>query len=97
MDDIEVSRSLLIEGWLAKRSLGCGISNTKVDDWYEKAMEAGAKAGKLCGAGGSGFLFLMAPPDRHHAIRAALGYPKEVPFRFESRGSEIIYNDERSS
>ena len=88
-------QELLNEGWQLKRSLGCGISNDHVDHQLKLAMNAGVICGKLLGAGGTGFLFLMAPPDAHHGVRAALGYPKELPFRFGSQGSEIVYNDER--
>ena len=53
--------ALLHEGWALKRSLGCGISNDQVNEWYEAARRAGALGGKLLGAGGGGFLLLVAP------------------------------------
>ncbi len=73
------------------RSLGCGISNSRVDDWYEAARRAGAKGGKLLGAGGDGFLLLIAPPSRHRGIREALGRPRELAFRIARRGSWNIF------
>ena len=73
--DLDRFAALLHEGWELKRSLGCGISNDRVDEWYEAARRAGAAGGKLLGAGGGGFLLLMAPPWRHRAIREALGGP----------------------
>jgi D-glycero-alpha-D-manno-heptose-7-phosphate kinase len=82
---------LLHEGWELKRSIGCGISSSSVDQLYDKARRAGAEGGKLLGAGGGGFLLLMAPPDRHRAIREALGRPQELNFRFARHGSRIIF------
>lgn len=89
--DLDRFAALLHEGWELKRSLGCGISNDKVNDWYEAARRAGAAGGKLLGAGGGGFLLLVAPPWRHQAIRAALGRPQELPFRIARHGSRLIF------
>lgn len=86
---------LLNEGWLLKKSLGFGISNSAIDDWYEVAMKAGAQGGKLLGAGGGGFLMLVAPPEKHQAIRDALGNPREIPFEIDRRGSRIIFISDR--
>jgi D-glycero-alpha-D-manno-heptose-7-phosphate kinase len=89
--DIDQFAALLHEGWELKRSLGCGISNEHVDDWYTAARRAGAIGGKLLGAGGGGFLLLIAPPWRHRAIREALGRPRELPFRIARHGSRNIF------
>ena len=86
---------LLNEGWLLKKSLGFGISNGAIDDWYEAAMKAGAQGGKLLGAGGGGFLMLVAPPEKHQAIRDALGNPREIPFEIDRRGSRVIFISDR--
>jgi D-glycero-alpha-D-manno-heptose-7-phosphate kinase len=89
--NIDQFAALLHEGWELKRSLGCGISNERVDDWYTTARRAGAIGGKLLGAGGGGFLLLIAPPWRHRAIREALGRPRELPFRVARHGSRNIF------
>ena len=89
--DLDRFAALLHEGWELKRSLGCGISNDQVNEWYEAARRAGAVGGKLLGAGGGGFLLLVAPPWRHRAIREALGRPRELPFRIARHGSRLIF------
>jgi D-glycero-alpha-D-manno-heptose-7-phosphate kinase len=89
--DLDRFARLLHEGWELKRSLGFGISNERVNEWYEAARKAGATGGKLLGAGGGGFLLLMAPPWRHRAIREALGRPRELPFRIAAHGSRNIF------
>jgi D-glycero-alpha-D-manno-heptose-7-phosphate kinase len=89
--DLDRFAALLHDGWELKRSLGFGISNDQVNDWYEAARRAGAIGGKLLGAGGGGFLLLVAPPWRHRAIREALGRPRELPFRIAPHGSRLIF------
>jgi D-glycero-alpha-D-manno-heptose-7-phosphate kinase len=89
--DLERFAALLHEGWELKRSLGFGISNDRVNEWYEAARRAGAAGGKLLGAGGGGFLLLVAPPWRHRAIREALGRPRELPFQIARHGGRIIF------
>lgn len=89
--DLDQFARLLHEGWELKRSLGFGISNDQVNDWYEAARKAGAAGGKLLGAGGGGFLLLIAPTWRHRAIREALGRPREIPFRIARHGSHNIF------
>ena len=38
---------------------------------------------------------VLAPPERHEAIRAALGRPREIPFRIDRRGSRVIFISDR--
>ncbi|MGZ3381810.1 MAG: GHMP kinase, partial [Isosphaeraceae bacterium] len=89
--DLDQFASLLHEGWELKRSLGFGISNDQVNEWYEAARKAGATGGKLLGAGGGGFLLLIAPPWRHRAIREALNRPRKLPFHIARHGSRNIF------
>lgn len=91
---IEEFARLLHAGWELKRSLGFGISGAHVDEWYDAAQKAGAHGGKLLGAGGGGFLFLLAPPERHPFIREALGFPQELDFTLDRGGSRIIFISE---
>ncbi|MCC6578874.1 MAG: GHMP kinase [Phycisphaeraceae bacterium] len=93
--DIDEFASLLHEGWLLKRSLGFGISNDMVDQWYDAARRAGAQGGKLLGAGGGGFVLLLAPPERHEAIREAMGCPRQLPIAVDQLGSRIIFISQR--
>lgn len=85
---------LLHEGWLLKSSLGFGITNAGVDQWYEAALGSGAWGGKLLGAGGGGFLLLFAPPESHGAILESLDNPKRLPFQIDPLGSRIVFISE---
>jgi D-glycero-alpha-D-manno-heptose-7-phosphate kinase len=89
--DLETFGEILHECWERKRSLTANISTGQVDAWYRAGREAGARGGKLLGAGGGGFLLMMAKRERHDAIRAALGRPRELPIAFDPRGSRLIF------
>lgn len=92
--DLEGFGHRLDEGWSLKRSLGFGISDGALDDFYATARGAGAWGGKVLGAGGGGFVLLMAPPSSHERVRERLGRPQEIPFRLEPRGSRIVFRSE---
>lgn len=82
---------LLHESWRLKRSLTTKISNSDIDSIYEAAIRAGALGGKVCGAGGGGFILLFVPPENQPSVRAALKGLLLVPFRFENLGSHVIH------
>lgn len=88
--DIAAFGSILDEGWRLKRQLANTITTDRIDRWYEAAIRAGAYGGKLCGAGGGGFLLFIADRSRHDAIRQALSDLREVPIRFEPSGSSLV-------
>lgn len=83
---------LLHDNWLLKKSLVGTISNPEIDEMYNIAMDAGALGGKICGAGGGGFLLLYVPKDKQDKVRAALSDYRELPFMLDSFGSRIIFN-----
>lgn len=94
-EDLDEFARLLHVGWELKRSLGFGISNPKVDAWYDAARRAGAQGGKLLGAGGGGFLLVLAPPEHHEAIRETVGNPITLPLLVDPLGSRIIFISDR--
>jgi D-glycero-alpha-D-manno-heptose-7-phosphate kinase len=81
---------ILDHGWQLKRSLASTISSESIDEWYARALQAGATGGKLCGAGGGGCILFVAPPDCHEAVRAALHDLVEVPIGYEVHGSRTL-------
>jgi D-glycero-alpha-D-manno-heptose-7-phosphate kinase len=91
--DITEFGHLLDESWQMKRSLSTAVSTASIDDAYATARLAGAIGGKLLGAGGGGFLLIVAPPERHPRITKALRDLLYVPIEFENQGSEIIFYD----
>jgi len=82
---------ILHENWELKKAMVGGISDGEIDEWYEAARSMGALGGKLLGAGRGGFMMFFAPPERHAAIAHALPRLREVKFRFDNNGSQIIF------
>ncbi|MGV8121186.1 MAG: GHMP kinase [Candidatus Xenobiia bacterium LiM19] len=83
--------AILHEGWALKQKLADGITNPVIDEYYQKALNAGALGGKILGAGAGGFLLLYCREKHQQKVREALCDLKESPFRFEPQGSKIIY------
>ena len=95
MQSVNTFGKLLHESWLLKRSLSSKISNSTIDDIYATARRAGALGGKVCGAGGGGFVMLFVPPEKQPAVKKALDHLLLVPFAFEFLGSHVaFYSDD---
>jgi D-glycero-alpha-D-manno-heptose-7-phosphate kinase len=89
--DLPAFGRILDEGWQLKRQLASTITTAQIDAWYRRGREAGAWGGKLCGAGGGGFLLFMVPLAAQAAVRQALSNLKEVPMGPEAHGSQILF------
>jgi D-glycero-alpha-D-manno-heptose-7-phosphate kinase len=76
--------------WQRKKQRSGGMSNPKINEWYDLAMANGALGGKLIGAGGGGFLMFYADDKANlrHAMR--LSGLKEVRFRFDFEGTRLV-------
>jgi len=59
-------------GWQAKKRMASSISNPRIEEDYERARRAGARAGKISGAGGGGFMMLLVEPTRRMDVMRAL-------------------------
>lgn len=81
----------LHRGWEMKRQLASAISNPTIDELYARAMAAGAEGGKLCGAGGGGFLMFLVTPQNRERVRNALAELTCVPLRYEVHGSRVLH------
>lgn len=85
---------ILNVGWKLKKSLASGISNSKIDEIYDKAIAAGAQGGKVLGAGGAGFILLYCPVEQQPLVRNALRNfeIREIPIRVGfAQGSDLVY------
>lgn len=84
---------LLDAHWESKKRLSQGVSNPRIDAWYELAKSNGAIGGKISGAGGGGFLMLYCEENKarlREAMRAA-GL-RELKFRFDFEGSKVVFD-----
>lgn len=76
--------------WQRKKQRSGGMSNPKINEWYELAMANGALGGKLIGAGGGGFLMFYSEDKvklRHSMTKAGL---QEVRFHFDFEGTKLV-------
>ncbi len=89
---IEKFGELLHEAWKEKCTLTPEATNDLITNIYDTARSNGAIGGKLLGSGGSGFVLLFAPPEKHDVITKKLSRYLPVPFKFENEGSSIILN-----
>lgn len=85
---------ILHQSWQLKRTLASGISNERINEFYNLAIENGATGGKLLGAGGGGFLLFYCEKERQDQVCTALGL-KQMKFRFEHDGTSVIYIGEK--
>jgi len=88
--DFDTMAACMRQSWDAKKQLADEISNSDIDRIHDAAMQAGARAGKISGAGGGGFItFLVAPTRRVDVIRALRHQPGAVtPCHFTRHGTE---------
>jgi D-glycero-alpha-D-manno-heptose-7-phosphate kinase len=81
---------LVMKYWNLKRALSGRISDGHIDSVILRALELGAFGGQVIGAGGGGFLMLIADPQIHKKIANSLGL-KRLDFRFQFGGSRLIF------
>jgi len=88
--NVELFGKLMHEHWEHKKQRSGGMSNQKIDEWYDLGMKNGAVGGKLVGAGGGGFLMFYAADRnklRHVMKKAGL---EEVRFGFDFEGTKVV-------
>jgi D-glycero-alpha-D-manno-heptose-7-phosphate kinase len=89
--DVPAFGDLLDAGWQAKKRMAEGISNPRIDAVYEVARRAGARGGKVSGAGGGGFMFFVTDPAKRFAVQDALREQgaELVNFTFVEEGMRV--------
>ena len=86
---------LLNETWNLKKKLSNEVSNSQIEELYDMIIKNGGIGGKLCGAGGGGFMLFFVEPENKTKVIEALENYLHVPFHFDYDGSKIIvYNNQ---
>ena len=69
--DLESVSEIIGSSWFNKKIVSKSVSNNYIDLVYDIALNNGAKSGKVCGAGGGGFMyFLVDPIGKNKLIKA---------------------------
>jgi D-glycero-alpha-D-manno-heptose-7-phosphate kinase len=82
---------MLNEEWQSRRQLAEGVTTGSVDAIMAAALDAGALANKICGAGGGGCMITCVEPERRHVVEAALtaAGAEVLPFTIVNEGITI--------
>ena len=87
----EFARLLAVE-WENRKALAEGVTTPEIDTMIAAAEAAGARASKLCGAGGGGCMITYAEPEDVPAVKKALvdAGATLMPFRVVREGIQMI-------
>jgi D-glycero-alpha-D-manno-heptose-7-phosphate kinase len=82
----------LHEHWVTKKARSSQISDNRIDRIYNLARENGALGGKVIGAGGGGFLLVLAENGNQRRVREAISAEglRQVPFKFDLEGAKTL-------
>ena len=77
----------LAKGWEAKKKTSSVISNPMIEEIYNAAINSGAIAGKISGAGGGGFMMFIVDPAKKTDVIKALE-------KFDGRVESVHFVDQ---
>lgn len=87
--DVDGFADILRSGWENKKRMATHISNPMIQEVMDVAMASGAKAGKVSGAGGGGFIMFVVEPTRKKEVEKSLKSLGGIvmPFQFTEGGA----------
>lgn len=87
---------VLRDSWLSKKRTATSVSNSTVEHLMEVALDAGAWAGKVSGAGGGGFIMLLTDPEQRYGLIRRLneagGSASAAKLTFEGAEAWVVPN-----
>ena len=90
--DLDSLGAILNQTWISKRGVSSMVTNTQIDDLYERAISSGAIGAKLLGAGNGGFLLVCGNRQLRVLLREELGGSHRMfPLEIDFSGSRIIF------
>jgi D-glycero-alpha-D-manno-heptose-7-phosphate kinase len=87
--DVDAIGPMLQHAYESKKRMNPHIAEgTPIERLFAAARRAGASGGKICGAGGGGYLLLACAPERQPDVRSALQDlgGRFMPFGFDRAG-----------
>jgi len=90
--DMDEFADLLAVEWENRKTLASGVTTPEIDAMIAAAEARGARASKLCGAGGGGCMITYAEPEDVPAVKEALADAGAtvMPFHIVSDGIRMI-------
>jgi D-glycero-alpha-D-manno-heptose-7-phosphate kinase len=91
--DVQALGGLLREAYESKKRMNPRIAEgTPIEALLEVARSAGAAGGKICGAGGGGYLLLACEPSRRSAVGEAMraNGGRITDFAFRAHGVQAV-------
>ena len=87
----EVGRYLDLE-WDLRKRLAPGVSTARIDALVARGRAAGARAAKICGAGGGGCLIFLADPPAVPAVKreVATAGARLLDYRIDPDGLRVV-------
>lgn len=92
--DLKEFADLLNQNWKHQKQLDPSITNEQIEELFKNAFDAGAVAGKACGAGGGGCVLFFADKGKRDQVAEVvekLG-SRVIPFKFEFKGLTVETN-----
>ncbi len=87
--DMGAFAQIIGQAWEDKKKMAGAITNPMIQEAFDVALAAGAKAGKVSGAGGGGFIMFVVEPTRKteviNALKKLPGFT--MPFQFTDGGA----------
>jgi len=82
----------LADEWSHRKRLAPGVTTPAIDALLGRAHDAGATAGKVCGAGGGGCVLCLTTPERRDRVAAAIAADGAtvLPFTLETDGLTLV-------
>ncbi|MBB6486716.1 hypothetical protein [Rhizobium lusitanum] len=86
---LDLIAETMARGWKAKKQTSSSVSNAEIDRILGLALASGGLAGKVSGAGGGGFVSIIAnPSERYRVINALRNEPGQLlPVVFTNEGA----------
>lgn len=95
-NDWEETTRLLNQEWEARKRTHPGITTPGIERLIRAARRSGARAAKVCGAGGGGCVFFLCEPGRKRDVETTLrrGGARVMPFAVAMRGLAVRVSSE---
>ncbi len=85
---VEIVGRALTYAWNLKKIISGQPQNEKIDELIRKGFAAGAIGGKLCGAGGSGFILFIVEPDNRKKFISHFEFEDAQEISISGEGSQ---------